>query len=103
MPCYTVQEMSVEFRAAHADLLEKAMSALGWRFDKVAAELYRLQNGIELNLLTGKATIRAGQQDKLNELKRQYSAEAIKRLAAKNRWTVSKTTATKGKFIRTYM
>jgi hypothetical protein len=95
--------MSVKFKADHADLLEKALDGLGLARDwNVAKTFCRLANGIELDLRTGRASIQPQQQGKLNELKRAYATEAIKLLAQKNRWVVSKTTATKGQFIRTY-
>lgn len=103
MPCWEVRTMSVEFKAAHADLLDKALDSLGLVRDWNGAKTYcRLSNGIELDLRSGKAAIQPDQQGKLNELKRAYSMEALKKVAVQNRWTVSKSKATKGTLIRTY-
>lgn len=103
MPCYEVRTLSVEFKAEHIDLLEKALDSLGWIRDWNGAKTFcRLNNGIELDLRTGKATIQEGQQDRLNQLKRAYSMEALKQVTVKNRWQINKIKATKGSLIRVY-
>ena len=106
MPCYEVNTMSVEFKADHVDLLEQALDVLGWVRDwNVAKTFCRASNGIELDLRTGKAEIRDGQGGLLNELKRAYSQQVIKKVAQKNHWTVNWKTSTKakGSFIKTWM
>jgi hypothetical protein len=101
MPCYQVNKVSVSFTAAHADLLEKAMQSLGWQYDwNVAKTFYRLNNGIELNLTTGQASVNQGQQPLLNELKRAYSHQAIKMAADLRGWKVNNLTANKGQLLK---
>lgn len=96
MPCYTMQTMSVEFKAESRELLIKALKSLGWGFNEAAHSLY-LDNGIVLNLHTGRATIASYQQSKLNELKRAYSYQALQRVAQKGRWTILQTDKVKMK------
>lgn len=106
MPCYQVRTMSVEFHAEYADLLEKAINNLGWSTIR-RGNLWTtgpVGQSMSIDLDVGQATIKEGQQGFLNELKRAYSAQAIKAVAAKNRWTANFTNAakTKGQFIRSY-
>lgn len=101
MPCYLVQKVSVEFKAAHRDLLDKALDALGWVRDaNVAGTFYRLANGIELDLRAGKATFNAALQGKVNELKRAYTAQAVKAKCRANGWQVNFQGANKGQMVR---
>lgn len=106
MPCYTVQTMSVEFKAEHLDLLGKAITALGWKVSATSNNWWSVQptgaTPFTIDFKAQKAVIVSSQQAKLNELKRAYSMEALKRVAVKNRWQISKTKATKGQLIRTY-
>lgn len=110
MPCYTVRKTSVEFKADHVASLEKALTQLGWSYNLQGQRVSVYPKGgatITLNLADGKATIEVGQNDKLNELKRAYSMEQVKRAGLAKRWqtTVTKKTATgaKGKYIRQYV
>ena len=99
MPCWEVRTVNVEFKAAHADLLDKAIKALGWKSQKLDANNLWVFSGwgaMTLNLATGKSTIREDQQAKLNELKRAYSAQAIKLAAKLNGWQVKTAGANKG-------
>ena len=102
MPCYTVQTMSFVFKAEHADLLTRAIEALGLTTTITTDGRLRLSNGIVLDLKLGKAEIQAGQQADLNALKRAYSMQALKWVAAKNNWQVAKNKPLKGNLIKTY-
>jgi len=104
MPCYEVRTISCEFKAANADLLKKALDGLGWS-RIVNGDLWTVgppRTSISLNLELGRATIKAGQQSKLNELKRAYSMEAVRLVAVQNHCGVSKLSDTKGKFTKQY-
>lgn len=98
MPCYTVQTMSVEFQAKHADLLTDAIKALGWGLRQRGNTYYvDTPNGaIAIDLDRQQAELRPEQQDRLNELKRAYSTQAIKRVAALKKWQVVARSATTG-------
>jgi len=111
MPCYQVQTVSVEFKIAHRDLLDKALDALardtigseamGWVRDwNIAGTFCRLQNGIELDLRIGKASMQASQQGQLNELKRAYSQQAIKLAAKLNGWQLKSKNNLNGQLVR---
>ena len=102
MPCYQVQSVSVEFKAANATLLDRAIEDLGWARDwNVAKTFCRLSRGIELDLRNGKATIRPDQQHQLNELKRSYSRQAVLLAARQNVWQLKwDVTKSKGQFMK---
>lgn len=108
MPCYEVRTMSVEFKAAHVDLLKQAVTALGWTWNyyeasqTVTVTPNNSYQSFVLDLRAGTAVIRPDQQARLNELKRAYSMTALKRVAQLNRWTVAKTKANKGALIKGY-
>ena len=91
MPCYEVRTVSVEFKAENRKLLADAIRATGMEVTGSTDKVITLGYGaIELNLATGKAEIREGQQGHLNQLKRAYSAEAIKAAAKKCQWGVKR-------------
>lgn len=107
MPCYSIQTMSVEMKAANKELLEKALNALGLRFTR---------NGELFTIHTEAGTIRIGAgetaelsgsnmsrlQERLNEIKRGYSAQVIQQVGRKNRWVnrYQNQQKTKGTFLR---
>jgi len=110
MPCYTVQTTDVKFKVEHMDLLEQALKALNWTFakdlsyDRSTVKAYLLGNGIRIDLTTGLARVTESQQDKLNELKRAYSKEALKKFAKLNQWSIPATgKVNKGTLIKTYV
>jgi len=106
MPCYTVRTMSVEFKAEHRDLLEQAIKNLGWKYTRLDTGLLidcdDSANSMRIDLVNSKATITADQQPLLNLLKRTYSVCCLQRVTAKNNWTLTRSTATKGSLIKSY-
>lgn len=104
MPCYQVQTVSVEFKIAHRDLLDKALKTLGWAFVNNGQHyticLSPTSRNILLDLGTGKATLNNDQQGKLNELKQAYAMEAIKLATQSVGWRVNLTTKTTGQLVR---
>jgi hypothetical protein len=105
MPCYQVQTVSVEFKIAHADLLVKATTALGWAV--VGTQATRMvicpkdsYSTMTIDLATGKAIIELADQSRLNELKRAYSQQAIKLAANLNGWAVQSKTMNKGLLLK---
>ncbi len=107
MPCWQVQTVSVVFKADHVDLLEKALTALGWSFriDRASKKVHIDEGNdwsqIVIDLQAGQAQFRPQFQDKINQLKRAYSMEALKKLAVKNRWQIEKKAPTKGVLVKT--
>jgi len=90
MPCYEVRTVSVEFRAENRKLLDAAIESLGGQMSIVQESGDRLILGygaITLDLAAGRAEVRGGYQDRLNELKRAYSREAVKAAAKKCQWS----------------
>ena len=102
MACYQIQTVSVEFRAAHAGLLEKAIAAAGLRIRWSHDGRLNLSNGMEIDTTNGTATIQEGQQSELNALKRAYAAEALKQAAKQNGWTYTAQTKSRGEIRRSY-
>lgn len=89
MPCYEVRLMSVEFKIENRKLLDEAIKALGWRVIGTPTENYmRLSGGVVIDFTNGQATIQDYQQAKLNELKREYSKQAVKHATKKIGWNV---------------
>lgn len=93
MPCWEVRTVNVEFKAANAALLDKALKELGWQY-RVDGKIVRVSgrsaydSTIELDLVAGRATIQPEQQARLNELKRAYAKQAVKLAAKLNGWRV---------------
>jgi len=83
MPCYTIQRMSILLNAANRDLLEQAIKDLGLEYTRTNDTF--ILNGITINN-EGTAEVRRGYQDKLNEIKRAYSGQIIKKVARAKRW-----------------
>ena len=89
MPCYTVQTLSVEFTAKHADMLAKAAKSLGMRVNSYSNYII-IDNYITIDLREGAASYRERDRsrasEQLNLLKRQYSIEAISTAATRTGW-----------------
>jgi len=92
MPCYTVQTMSVAFKAQNEDLLIAALNELDWKFQKIGRKISILGQGIVLDLATEQAVLTGAglqvAQDNLNQLKRAYAMEAVKQLTRKQHWSI---------------
>jgi hypothetical protein len=94
MPCYQVRTYSVEFKAGNRAIFDAAVKALNWTPRNVSDDVVSFEGGkILIDLASGKATVRenTGQttyQDKLNELKRSYSRQAINAAGKRMGWQV---------------
>lgn len=106
MPCYSVQKMSVVFKAENEEVLKAAFLTLNWPYRKVGNKV-KIDDDIVLDLEAEQATLTGSNsrmtviQDRLNLLKRTYSMESIKKAAGRN-WSVkmSKTTKDAGVMMR---
>lgn len=99
MPCYEVRTISVEFKTKYLDLLKKAIESLGWGCDEVFEGLAKVQtktSQFTLDLVSQKAEIQSSQQSQLNQLKQQYSKEALKRAAKLQGWQYKQQEQQKG-------
>jgi hypothetical protein len=83
MPCYTIQRMSILLNAADRNLLEQAIKGLGLKYTRTNDTF--VLDGITINN-EGTAEVRRGFQDRLNEIKRAYSGQIIKKVAKAKRW-----------------
>ena len=82
------------------------MKALGWtyEYDKVNQVLW-LEKGsdysqIKIDLKNSQAQFRTQFQDRLNKLKRAYTAEAVRTVAARNHWPVRFADPEQGEMVR---
>jgi len=87
MPCYEVRLVSVEFKAAHRDLLLQALKELDLSF-RVSEDIIYLRDGIQIDL--GRQVVRCPQnmQGLINRLKQKYSEVVLKKVATKKKWSV---------------
>lgn len=88
MPCYEVRLVSVEFKAAHKDLLLEALKQLGLSA-RVSGNTLYVQGGIEINLDEQRITCPRQQQGLVNRIKQKYSEVVLKKVAEKKKWTVA--------------
>lgn len=92
MPCYEVRTVTVEFRAENKRLLEAAVEELGWNLQSSISgnAVVRIPGSgvITLNLEKGTAKFDDYLQYHVNQLKRSYSKQTVKRLAKVQGWAV---------------
>jgi len=101
MPCYEVRTMSVEFKAKYFSLLKKAIESLGWTYVGITRDLelevkMGLSGSFKVDLLEQNAKIQSSQRSQLNQLKQQYSKEALKRAAKLQGWQYKQQKQQKG-------
>lgn len=87
MPCYEVRLVSVEFKAAHKDLLLEALKELGLSV-RVSGSVLYIQGGVEIDLDRQRITCPERMQGIVNRIKQKYSEVVLKKVAAKKKWTV---------------
>ena len=85
MPCREVNTISVDIQCADKDLLEQAIKSLGLTYNR-AGDVFYLGGMI---IGTNMASVEAGYQDLLNEIKREYSKETVKKTMKKKKWNGS--------------
>lgn len=91
MPCYTVQTLSVEFKAKHTDLLLEAAESLGLNCE-IKGHIASIDYGaIKINLETQQAEYKSYHQNTLNNLKVAYSTKAVEKVAQKRKWLLKQT------------
>jgi len=84
MPCYQVNLISVVFKIENIDLLAQAAKVLGWSFERNGDQV-RVGN-INVSLGLGKAF--SVNQGSINQLKRQYSIQAVKLASKAKGWVL---------------
>lgn len=88
MACYTVNLVSVEFKAKNEDILIQALNSLGWNFRKIGQAIYVGMLGGIIDLEKQSARIDETGQSRLNELKREYSKQVLLTAAQKKKWVL---------------
>ena len=89
MPCYQVNLLSVEIKAADRDLLERALRSLKFKYTRIRDELIiRTPNGT-ITISGEQASLPASAQEELNRIKCAYSDVVIEEAAQRFNWTVS--------------
>ena len=89
MPCYTIQTLSVEFKAKHTDLLIEAAKSLGMKVEARGDTISIDYGTIVVNLVTQQA--KYSNQSDLNQLKVAYSTKAVEKVAQKRKWLLKQT------------
>lgn len=87
MPCWEVRLMSVQFKAAHKEILIEALKELGWAYREEEGIIY-LDGRIMIDLKKEQIKCPQDAFSKVNELKRKYSEVTIKKVAAKKKWSL---------------
>jgi len=88
MPCYTVRLVEVEFKAKHKDVLIKSLVSLSWKFVERENKIILSDKSITIDLTEQKVIVPKYNQTYVNELKRQYSLETIKKATSTKFWTM---------------
>jgi hypothetical protein len=92
MPCYTRRETTVVIEAADKDILKAGLEAAG--FDRVEQSAGGLrarhkQSGEQITIRDGRLTVQT--ESLINEVKRAYSHEVVRRTAKKFGWKLTET------------
>lgn len=89
MPCYQVRLVTVEFKAENKELLTKSLKDIGMWFQEYPNRkniIYLSDGQIDLERQT--ISIPDYFAHKINELKRKYSENVVRMIAAKKKWIV---------------
>jgi hypothetical protein len=84
MPCWEVNLISVEIKAADKDLLEQAIKALGYEYTRNGNEFYI--GGLEISGSTVSYRESATSKSRLESIVRQYAIEGVKKKAKATGW-----------------
>lgn len=87
MPCYTMQLITVVFKAENRELLFKALNELKWQYT-ASEQTVRVDGKFVIDLANKRVEVPDYLMTQVNELKRQYSIETIKKSAQLNKWTL---------------
>jgi hypothetical protein len=87
MPCYEVRLVSVEFKAAHRDLLLQALKEQRLSYREVG-NLIRVEGGIDIDLDAQNVQCPERLRGLVNGIKQKYSEVVLKKVAEKKKWSV---------------
>jgi len=85
MPCDQVRTVSLDMSVANLDILVAALDALGLAPVRTG-EIVTFGYGVSYR--AGRLTVRDGDQALAGKIAREYSRQAIKRVASSRRWSV---------------
>ena len=86
MPCWEVNLISVEFKAKHLDVLEKALQEININY-QINKNIINIGNGrVNINLTNQLAEFDKKQQSLVNEIKRAYTRQAVIKASNKKKW-----------------
>jgi len=88
IPCFTVNRISVEFKAEHFDMLDDAVRDLGFVPERGSDSVSFFANYGRVTVRDGKVT--ADQRDKhlINKLRQSYSKQIIKTASRRYGWAL---------------
>ena len=99
MPCYTVQLVSVVFKAKHKDVLKAAAKQLNWSYEESERWPHVYVGGMKIDLERESQTVRADQVPALNKLRQTYSYCALKKLERQKSWKLFKNPQKQNAFV----
>lgn len=86
MPCFTVNTITVEFKAENRGLLDSALKKLGLDVFGDEGGLDIIGTSIRLNLQSGTAQFSENERGMVNRIKRAYSQEVISLACRQRGW-----------------
>ncbi len=88
IPCFTVNRISVEFKAEHFDMLDDAVRDLGFIPERGTNSVSFFANYGQVTVREGKITIDPRDKHLIDKLKQSYSKQAIKKAASRYGWAL---------------
>lgn len=91
MPCWTVNTISVDLKAADWELLKKAVASLGYVnvfVDEVSRRMTFIYGGRTVTVERDKIIHAIGAESVVTEIKRGYAQTVVKAAAERFRWGV---------------
>ncbi len=91
MPCFSVQRISIEFRAEHFDMLDDAVRDLGFVPERGSDSVSFFANYGRVTVRDGKVTVDRRDKHLIDKLRQSYSKQAIKKGNDRYRWALKQT------------
>lgn len=89
MPCYEVNLISVDLKAADKETLEEALKSLNLKYHYSGTTLHIQTPAGSIEVNNGVAELREGTQGWLNKIKQAYSLKTIEKIAKRYKFTIS--------------
>ena len=91
MPCWNRTTISVGIAAADQDLLMDAMKGLGYATHRNGTSIVGRQANDTVQVFAGQIAVPAGQEYRVNQIKRAYSEKAIAKVGKRFGWVTRRT------------